>query len=293
MNSNNETSRLFPLKFILEHRISEIAAVPTTIVQMNRLGMLKKDSMPDLRYAGFCGEPLPSDAAEAFCKAAPNAIVDNLYGPTEATIACAFYRIDPQKLETDSLNGIVPAGRPYRSTRTMITNPQFEPVPEGETGELLLSGSQLACGYWNDAEKTAASFVRIPGTDGIWYRTGDLAKIRNGNICYVGRNDGMVKVSGFRVELSEVDITVKKTAETDMAVTVAARHENENRLICFIPDSCGMSDAEIINGCRQRIPAYMIPTRILRLAEFPQNFNGKIDRKELTRLAQSALLETH
>ena len=84
-----------PGRFINESRLTIWFSVPSTGLFMQRLGMLKPDRYPTLRWSLFCGEPLPIDVARSWAEAAPESIVENLYGPTELTIACTLYRWDP------------------------------------------------------------------------------------------------------------------------------------------------------------------------------------------------------
>jgi len=101
-----------PGKFIKDARLTVWFSVPSTGVFMKRLGELKPDSYPNLRWSLFCGEPLPVDVARAWARAAPHSTLENLYGPTEVTVACTAYRWDAHVSPGASKRGIVPIGEP-------------------------------------------------------------------------------------------------------------------------------------------------------------------------------------
>ena len=184
-----------PGRYIQEHELTVWFSVPFTGIFMKRLGMLKPDRYPSLRWSLFCGEPLPVEIAEAWAQAAPASIVENLYGPTELTIACTLYRWDPARSPAEAHIGIVPIGEPYPGMEILVADEQLEEVAEGAQGELLLAGPQVTLGYWQDPEKTAAAFVTPPGRDAIHYRTGDRVRrpVAGGPLVYLGRVDQQIR----------------------------------------------------------------------------------------------------
>jgi len=284
-----EKSLMMPAKFIKDHELTMWFSVPSLIGFMRRLRMLKHDSFPSLRCSLFCGEPLPAELAEAWQQAAPNSILDNLYGPTEATIAITRYRWGAANSSTSCFNGIVPIGWPFDGQKTTLINPEGEPVSLGEEGELVLSGSQVTAGYWKNPETSQERFVSLPAVgNGVWYRTGDLAK-QSGDGClhYMGRLDDQIKIRGFRVELQEIDHVVRTAAGTPEAVAVpwpVARGGSVDGVVAFV---CGEKDgreAAILDHCRRCLPEYMVPRRVCFLDEFPLNVNRKVDRKRLAHL---------
>ncbi len=276
-----EDVRFMPGAFIRRHRITEMMAVPATGSMMLRMRVLRPGAFPDLRRIFFCGEALPAATAAAFCSALPEAMVCNLYGPTEVTIACLFYLVTKEKLAKDAINSYTPIGRPLPSTRIRVADSSLAPVRNGETGELLLAGSQLAPGYWDDPDKTAAAFVTAD--DGcVWYRTGDLVRSTGCGLCYLGRRDTMLKIRGHRVELAEVESALAKAVPSPFAVAVPRMRAGEVTGIgIFVPADCKVTDEEIIRQMGLTLPPYMLPDTIRRLESFPLNANGKIDRGRL------------
>ncbi|HEX7131045.1 MAG TPA: amino acid adenylation domain-containing protein [Iamia sp.] len=275
-----------PAKLIRAHELTLWFSVPSVAMVMARLRMLKPGAFPSLRASLFCGEPLPSETARRWIEAAPGSVVDNLYGPTEATIAITSYRVTAAVAE-----GVVPLGRAFPGQRTAVVGPDLEPVASGEVGELLLGGTQVTAGYLADPERTAQQFVTPAALDGRWYRTGDLVHERDSVLHYRGRVDDQVQVNGFRVELQEVDVAVRAAAGVELAAAVAWSSDGGPRadaVYAFVADPA-LDEAAVVAGCRDRLPAYMVPTRVLPLDDLPLNANGKIDRRALGAILREQL----
>jgi len=274
-----------PARFIQDKRLTMWYSVPSVIMFLSRMRMLKPGMFPTLRMSFFAGEALPAGLAAQWQEAAPNSIVENLYGPTEATITITHYRWTPDSMAR-CRNGNVPIGPVFSTQRAVVVDENLQPVPDGRPGELCLSGSQVARGYLNAPEKAAAQFVHLPGDgEAIWYRTGDrVIRDTDGCIHYLGRIDLQVQIRGYRVELQEVEHVVRRAAGTDMAVAVPhpVRDGCAEGVHVFI---CGQADEavrkRVLNECGRRLPDYMVPRSVRFRDVMPLNANGKIDRDVL------------
>ena len=157
----------------------------------------------------------------------------------------------------------------------------FRDCPDGVAGELYIGGSGLADGYWRDEERTAASFVTHPETGARMYRTGDWGRyLPDGNIEFLGRRDGQVKISGFRVELGEVEWSLTQCDGVDEAVGVTFVDEHGQKRLCAFYTGTATS-REVRAALQRKLPAYMIPSRLIAVPSFPLSTNGKVDRKTL------------
>lgn len=272
-----------PARYVDQAELTVWFSVPSVGVMMRRLGLLKPDRFAALKLVLFCGEPLPETVADAFAHAAPNAVVENLYGPTEATIACTLFRWSPSA-RSEGGHGVVPIGSPYPGMTALIVDERLHEVSGGESGELLVSGPQVSAGYWDDPERTAASFVVPPGKDTIHYRTGDLVRqpSARGPIEYVGRIDDQVKVNGYRVELGEVEAVARELLGIDEVVAVAwPRTDAGAEGIVLFAREPGLDGDRVRSELSRRLPDYMLPRRVEEVEELPRNPNGKYDRKAL------------
>jgi amino acid adenylation domain-containing protein len=278
-----------PGKFIRERDLTVWFSVPSVGLFMKRLGMLKPDRYPSLRWSLFCGEPLPAEIAQAWAEAAPNSTVENLYGPTEATIACTLYRWDPASSPTECRHGIVPIGAPYPGMTVLVADESYREVEPGGEGELLLEGPQVSLGYWQDPEKTAAAFVVPPERTQIHYRTGDLVRrpVAGEPITYVGRLDHQVKVNGHRVELGEIEAALRELAGVDAVVALGWPRTDAGAAAITAFAAGTEADPELLReALAARLPDYMVPRRIHLLDAIPLNANGKFDRGALVKLLE-------
>jgi amino acid adenylation domain-containing protein len=283
-------SVMAPAKFVREHQLTMWFSVPSVVGLMSRMNMLKPGCFPTLRCSLFCGEPLPAVFADAFQQAAPNSTVENLYGPTEATIAITRYRWDPARSPAACPNGIVPIGWIFEGQNACIVDAAGREVARGEVGELCLAGSQVTGGYWRNPQKTAERFVRLPGGgDALWYRTGDLVQQDEaGCIYYLSRVDNQVKLRGYRVELQEIEHVLRGAsgAQEVVAVPWPLHAGMAEGVVGFICTADRVDEGAVLARCREKLPEYMVPTRVYAVAALPLNANGKVDRLELRKILE-------
>ena len=286
----SEKSLLNPDAFVRDKALTVWTSVPTVGVFMKRLGVLKPNRYPSLRWSLFCGEPLPVDVATAWAAAAPRATLENLYGPTELTVACAFYRWDPQVSPAECARGIVPIGSPFPGMEPVVTDEDLREVMPGASGELLMSGPQVTAGYWNSPDATSRSYVSLPGRQGIFYRTGDRVckSIGDGPMTYVGRVDHQIKVLGFRVELGEIEAKLREEPRVEAAVALPwpVTTTGASGIVAFVTGS-QIDPAAVRASLKRKLQGYAVPHAVHVLPELPLNANGKVDRQALARLLQS------
>jgi amino acid adenylation domain-containing protein len=208
----------------------------------------------------------------------------NGYGPTEGTVAAT--RWEPEGL-LDPLPQTVPIGRPIPNVRVYVLNGSLEPVPVGVDGELYVGGVCPARGYRNRPDLTAERFMPDPfrGGNERMYRTGDRARFRpGGELEYLGRLDGQVKVRGFRIELGEIEAALRGIGGVREAVVRA--HEDlpgQMRLIAYlVPDGARCPSLRNLRRVlMEAIPAYMVPSTFVLLDALPKTPNGKLDAAAL------------
>lgn len=287
-----ENSVMAPAKFIRDHQLTMWFSVPSVAGLLSKMHLLLPGSFPSLRYSLFCGEPLSASYAQSWQEAAPNSILENLYGPTEATIAIAHYRWDSPRSPQECVNGIVPIGHIFEGQKFRVTDSRGESVPFGDPGELCLSGSQVATGYWNNPKKTLQQFVPLPGAgDPLWYRTGDLVKQdAAGNLCYLGRMDHQIKIRGYRVELQEIEAVLRRACGTEQVVSVPwpVHNGSAEGVVAFVSGVNAFDERRVLARCSDVLPDYMVPKKIYLVDELPLNLNQKIDRKKLSNLLEGA-----
>jgi amino acid adenylation domain-containing protein len=210
----------------------------------------------------------------------------NVYGPTEGTITSAIYEPGAD-WEKDGPSS-VPIGYPIENVQAYILDNRMQLAPAETDGELYLGGEGVAVGYLNAPGMTAERFLPDPfsGMQGRrLYRTGDLARMgADGCIEFLGRADHQVKLRGYRIELSEIELALSEHSEVRACVAMVHEDDQENKtLVCYVVASEGatVSAGELTAFLRRQLPWFMIPASILVVDEFPMTPNGKIDRNAL------------
>lgn len=279
-----ENVLMAPAKFIRENELTTWFSIPSLVLFMKRFKMLKPNVFPSIRYSLFGGESLPKSLATAWKEAAPNSVVENQYGATEITIGLSHYRVSDNPDDILTHHGVVSLGKIFDSQTYRLID--SENNIQQEEGEICLTGSQITKAYWNHPEKTAESYFQFPNDDRIWYKTGDILRLIDGNLFYIARKDFQVKVRGFRIELEEINLAIKEFTKVDMVYTLPYPVENglADNLYCFVEKNEKSDKHEILNHLRKKLTSYMIPKEIIFLEDFPLNANGKIDRKQLIEL---------
>ena len=284
---------LAPLAVIQSRGITVWFSVPSLIAMQLRLGLLVPGSLPTLRLSLFCGEPLVREHAQAWQQAACLSVVENLYGPTELTIACAAHRWDPASSPDLCVNGIVPIGRVYPMLSYRIVDDELKPVARGECGELCVAGPQTFAGYWRNPEATAAAFFDIATGDGPparFYRTGDIVRaLDGGDLVFIGRRDHQVKLSGYRVELGEIEAALRAQPGVVEAAALAWPPGSipAEKIISAVSGNALNGDA-LRSRLLEVLPAYMVPSRIHLVEAMPRTSSGKLDRRTLSEVLAKA-----
>jgi amino acid adenylation domain-containing protein/natural product biosynthesis luciferase-like monooxygenase protein len=176
----------------------------------------------------FCGgEALTAQLCDKLFARLPACEIINLYGPAECAIDTVFHRCKPGAKS-------VPIGRPVANTRLYVLDANGAPVQNGERGELHIGGPQVARGYWNNPELTAAKFIQLFGQR--LYRTGDIVSWNEeGNLEYHGRCDDQVKINGQRVEPGEIEAALRKQPGVrDCAVVAREDASGFARLVAYV-----------------------------------------------------------
>jgi amino acid adenylation domain-containing protein len=249
-------------------------ATPASWRLVREAGWLKKKRLKKILCGG---EALSEELGRELEQSAEQAW--NLYGPTETTIWST-----EQKL--GSGRG-VRIGRAIANTQVYVVERCGQLAPLGVVGELWIGGEGVARGYVGRAEMTAEKFVP-DGFSGGWgerlYRTGDLVRWSGGELEYVGRMDGQVKVRGFRIELGEIEEVLNGHAGVrEAVVTVGEDKRGEKRLVAYVVErEAGTAEGKQLREyLGSKLPEYMVPNAYVKLTGMPLTSSGKIDRQAL------------
>lgn len=275
------------VKYVAIPEILEEFDVTVALMAPSTINYLKpyldEIELPKLRYSLFCGEALRDDVTYEWSKSVPNAEIYNVYGPTEDTIFCTYYKYD-RSGSNKIHNGVLSIGKTMTSGDVKVLDEQGNEVAVGELGELCLYGKQLFKEYWKNEEKTREVFVNA--NDGrTYYKSGDICfRDADGDIMYSGRKDHQAKIQGFRVELGEIECHIRTyLRNVNVVCTAYSNSKGIDEIVAFIEMESG-DTKDMMISLKSKMPAYMIPSKVIYVSHFPLNANGKIDRNSLKQL---------
>ncbi|MBE0644917.1 MAG: amino acid adenylation domain-containing protein [Bacteroidetes bacterium] len=281
----SQADLLLPNRFITSRRLTVWYSVPSIALRMKQVRMLKEGAFPLLRYSIFSGEALPAHVAESWQAAAPSSIVVNYYGPTEVTINVTEHCWDPQKSPSIVRNGVVPIGTVFPNSFYRVVASSGDACPPGIEGELLVGGPQVSEGYLRDPERSELQFVLHSGDSQVrWYRTGDrVIELVDGTLLFLGRVDHQVQIRGYRVEPAEVEEVLRLNRNVVEAVVLPLVDEGGLAvgLRAWVIAGGDTRTADLLRECKNKLPVYMVPDRVVLVPSFPLTVNGKIDRTKL------------
>ncbi|MFG2753360.1 amino acid adenylation domain-containing protein [Streptomyces xanthophaeus] len=213
----------------------------------------------------------------------PDTVLVHSYGPTETTFASHQQRFP---LDRRLLEGVF-LGAALDNTRVHVLDERLRPVPIGVPGEMYIAGAQVARGYVGRPGLTAERFVADPfaADGGRMYRTGDLVHwTPAGELRFIGRADGQIKLRGFRIEPGEIEETLARHPGVgQVAVVVLEDGPGGKRLVAYAVPRAGhgLDEAALLRWAADELPEHMVPSAFVLLDAIPLTVNGKPDRAAL------------
>jgi amino acid adenylation domain-containing protein len=262
---------------IAEARVNVVQVVPSYLEVLVSSLMQNPRELKDLRCVVATGEALKKELVERWFAVQPRIKLVNAYGLTETSDDTNHEIMDrPPSGER------VPLGRPINNVQISVVDEDLSPVPFGQSGEIVFGGVCVGRGYINDPERTQRAFLPDPHRPGQrLYRSGDYGRwLPDGKLEFLGRRDAQVKISGFRIEIGEIENALLRVAGVrDGAVVV-----NKNLVAFYAAEQ--QLDASLIRAkLAAALPEYMVPPVFHWRQTLPLTENGKVDRKALTALA--------
>jgi amino acid adenylation domain-containing protein len=269
---------------IVDGRVAVLQVVPSYLEVL--LSYLERDpcELADLRCVSVTGEALRKELAQRWFAAEPTIKLMNAYGLTE-TSDDTNHEVINRVPDSER----IALGPPISNVHVYVVDEYMSPVPLGAPGEIVFSGVCVGRGYVNDPERTRLAFMPDPYREGQrLYRGGDYGRWRpDGKLEFLGRRDNQVKISGFRIEIGEIENALLRVPEVrDGAVVIASRSDQSKRLVAFYARQQPIVDGTLRDRLSESLPEYMIPALFHWRKTLPLTANGKIDRKMLTQLAR-------
>ena len=278
------------LKFFKNNKnINTCFLVPSHFQNLKDLNQLKSKYLKKLKHIIFTGEALPKSLVNSLFKILPKVSIYNCYGTTETAIISHWIKYSKKDLDKPILS----VGREIPNVKTIIINKKNKLAKINERGAALAYGAQISPGYWNNKFLNDKYFINDP-TNQIKhqkvYKTGDiLFKDKEDLFYYCGRDDSQIKVRGHRIEIGEIENTLKYKSDCNELIVMPFTKISElsyKNLVYFIkPDTLKKNKDYFLNIAKENLPSFMHPTEIIIFEkDFPRNINGKVDKKKLEKL---------
>ncbi|MFD6229258.1 amino acid adenylation domain-containing protein [Streptomyces sp. NPDC060232] len=273
-------------RLVRERAVTVLNQTPSAFYQFIEADRHTAEPLPALRRIIFGGEALDLGRLRGWIErhgtASPELV--NMYGITETTVHVTHRVLTDEDFERG--DDVSPIGGPIPGLVTHLLDDRLRPVPPGRVGAIYVAGDQVALGYLGRPGLTAGRFVADPfaGGGARMYHTGDLARrTLDGELEFTGRADDQVQLKGFRIELGEVEAAIRELdGVVDAAVTVA---DSGDHLVAHI---AGRVPGDLTGLLSAKLPAHMVPARVLPADALPLTINGKLDREALTERAATA-----
>ncbi|MEM7327229.1 MAG: AMP-binding protein [Pseudomonadota bacterium] len=273
------------IKAVRKHEITGLAGVPTVwAILIGSAPSLKESPPPSLRYITNSGGAVPTKTVEQLRKLLPDTEIFLMYGLTEA-FRSTFLPPDQLSIRPNSIGKAIP------ECEMMVVKDNGELAQPGETGILVHRGPTVSMGYWKRPDATAKVIRPNPlkedhtGVDLVCY-SGDLVRIdEEGYLYFVGRNDAMIKSSGYRISPSDVEEALMATGHFAQAAVIGIPDDTIGKRVHAIVTTKDGNDVDtraVLKQLGQDLPNYMVPRQIEILEALPKTPNGKVNVKLLT-----------
>ncbi len=272
-NENEQNIPSLLNQLCIKHNVNMIQTTPSRyalILEEDKNGEFL-ENITDILVGG---EPV-SEGLMQNIKSKCHAKIFDLYGPTETTIWSTAKELTNEETVT--------IGYPIANTQVYVLDKELQVVPIGIAGELYIAGDGVGQGYINREEITKERYIKNPYVENsIMYKTGDICKFeKTGELCYLGREDGQVKVRGLRIELEEIENKILEFHNIKKAKVVKQQIGNREIISAYYISNKRIEITELRSHLHKYLPNYMIPSYYTALDEFPYTPNGKIDKNSL------------
>lgn len=279
---------LFPIKlleYMNEKKVTTILWVPSALHLMVQMNVFQEVQPTTLKKVFFVGEAISVKMLNQWRQVLPELQYVNLYGFSEIAGICCYYAVKPEENLTDG--DVLPMGRPLKNCRVVLADLQGVSVIQEKNiqGELYVASEALAKEYFQERIKTEKTFLMRDFGDGTcrrYFKTGDRAYYNEeGNLVFVSRVDFQIKHRGFRIEPAEIEREVHLINGIQNCGCVYDEKKQQIVLFYTCEREREITSRDIKLFLKSKLPAYMIPTKMVRIDSIPLNSNGKIDRVAL------------
>lgn len=260
----NLNDKIFPFDHFKKNKVTTLITVPSFI-------LFHRNKIKDLSIKNLilCGEKFPINILKIILKNVKFKNLYNFYGSTELSTWAFYYKYNSKDLDLIKDMGQVPIGKAFKKINVIVNN----------NGELCVSGNIVSQGYLNNNKENLEKFYNFKYER--FYNTGDLVEKKKNFYFVKGRNDSLVKIKGYRVDLNEIDNTIKKLKNVNFCFSYISVKKRSPHIISVFQSSKQNYIQSVNSVIKKNLPNYMMPKKIYQISNIPFNKNGKIDRVKI------------
>jgi mycobactin phenyloxazoline synthetase len=271
-------------RLIDTHQVTVLHFMPGWLEMLIEVG---RGRLSSVRVIPTGGDWVRPEVVRRLQAEAPNLRFAGLGGATETPVHNSIFEVTkPIPQDWTAL----PFGVPLPNNACRVVDDTGADCPDWVPGEYWVSGRGIARGYRGRPDLTAERFVQHDGR--IWYRTGDLVRYwPDGTLEFIGRADHRVKISGYRVELGEIETALRRVpgVRTAVAALIAVSGESDVLAAQVCTDDTRLTAERIRQCLGDLVPAHMIPRHITVVERIRFTDSGKLDRRAVARELEAAV----
>jgi long-chain acyl-CoA synthetase len=266
------------LQILAREKVTGFPIVPTILAMLLKMENLQRYDLASLRYMTNTGAALPADHIRRIQQVLPHVRFYSMFGLTECKRVCY---LPPEQLDAHPLS----VGFPMPNCEVSIVDPSGQPVPPGTPGEMVVRGSNVMQGYWNDPALSAHVFRRVGLMGEPHLHTGDIFRQEvDGSLYFLGRSDDMIKRGGERISPREIENVICHMGEVSEAAVLGMPDDvlGQAILAVVVPQPGNrLSPHSVLQYCAKHLESFMIPRSVIVAERLPKTPNGKVDKKRL------------
>ena len=273
------------LEQISKFKVTSIFSVPAFFSQFTSQNFIKKISGTKLRRIIAGGDFFPPKHISFWLKNFSKISIYNVWGPTETSIVNTMHKITKRDFGKIKRGDYASIGKSHPLMPLVLYNTKNEPITKPKKiGELVVLGKSVSAGYFNDPDETQKRYFNFDGISA--FKTGDLGyRDKNNNFYIIGRNDNIVKIHGYRIDLNEVEKTINHLPNVNVASVLVHKHSNSHKelwaAIELEKTESKLNIFQTKKKLRALLPNYMVPKRLFVIPKIPLTPNGKLDKKKV------------
>lgn len=276
LNLESELTPKKLLDYIGKNKVNVLNGTPTMIDELLETSKTQGyDSFENLNVLITGGERFINNdnMNDLYLRKNKKLSIFNVYGPTECTSLTTYHEVKEEEILNEDKN--IPIGIPLFNKLVYICDEDENILGKNQKGEIYIGGEGVAHKYINREALSKEKFITVNNFN--VYKSGDIGWFdENRNLYCDGRIDSQIKLNGYRIELDEISKSIEKLSEVRKCTCIY-----ENNMVIAFYTGLEKSQDEMKKKVKNIIPEYMVPNHMEYVQEFPQTFNGKLDKKKL------------